>query len=383
MIPMAISRATRRHRLKTALALTAALWGGYASAAPQEARQVYIPVLFDAESTRIPTSACIAGIERSYAQPQWWIAANVAADAPESALRAVIAAMKSRDREALLRLSDPASTADRERFERQAAAYFSQMQTVQIESVPLAYDLGGLVQFYLRFQLQGKAPFAPLAFARMAKGTVGFLPVRADQVALRLLDNWFTSQWGPSSGTRPTYCTDDKVKRATHRVALGPAQGAAVAERRGAILLLTGGSFDAPGPVAEAAKQAKSAIAEIQAYAKDANVKGIADRMTAQGAASLQQWYGTAAIADRERYFASLRGLKPLFLFDASPLIVVYVHTGEGIQVLYFTAGAKPGELHWTNSSFLSIVDEIFKKGPLFSAATAERLFQDLAIGNK
>lgn len=112
-------------------------------------------------------------------------------------------------------------------------------------------------------------------------------------------------------------------------------------------------------------------------------MKGIADRMTAQGAASLQQWYGTAAMADRERYFASLRGLKPLFLFDASPLIVVYVHTAEGIQVLYFTAGAKPGELHWTNSSFLSIVDEIFKKGPLFSAATAERPFQDLAIGNK
>jgi hypothetical protein len=119
-----------------------------------------------------------------------------------------------------------------------------------------------------------------------------------------------------------------------------------------------------------------AALADL---AGKANSEGIANLMTAQGAVGLRQWYPSATQLDRDRYFGSLRSMKPFFLFDAAPLIVVYARTDEGVQVLYFMSDAN-GKLLWTNSSHQSIGDEIFKKGALFAAATAERPFQALAI---
>ena len=64
------------------------------------------------------------------------------------------------------------------------------------------------------------------------------------------------------------------------------------------------------------------------------------------------------------------------------PLLVVYTrtHTRE-IQVLYFTvAAAAEKRLLWTNSSYLTVSDRVFKQGPLFAAAGSTRPFSSLAI---
>ena len=90
-----------------------------------DARVAYLPIAFHAESETIQTTACLQVTERVYPQSAWWESANGNAEAPERAFKAVIAAIKHKDRAALLKLSDPAERADLKEFDKQAAAFFS------------------------------------------------------------------------------------------------------------------------------------------------------------------------------------------------------------------------------------------------------------------
>ena len=361
---------TRTGLAVMAVALSAALCAPALRAAPQSTRAVGIPMPFESETARLLTSACMAGTERIYGADPWWSGpADSKADAAENAVRAVIAAIKSQDREALLRASDPSSVADRAQFDRQATAFFSQMQSTRIDSVPLAYDMGGLVVFYVKFHLEGGMPYASLSFTRSSQGTVAFLPVRSSQTALRLIDFWFATSVKSSPEGRPTFCPDDTMKRATQSVTLPP----------GIKLLLTGGRVDGKGAVAAVAGKARTAVTRIATAAKAGNAGEVGNHMTAAGSQRLQQWNATATPAERAQYFDALKGMKPVFVFDASPLVVTYVSTPQGMQALYFTPGAK-GDLLWTNSSHITSADEIFKKGSLLAAASTDPPFQNLAV---
>ncbi len=335
--------------------------------------------MFDTDGGRIATGACIRATERTFADGNWWAnPAATAGDAPRIAFSRLMPTLRSKDAAALSNLSDPASTANRAEFDRQSNAIFAQLDSAQIESVPLAYDLGGVIAFYARFRLSTKVSYAPLTFSRNAAGAVRFLPVRSNQLALRLLDSWFVSPVGPSSSDQPMFCAEAAVQQATHRVALSSPTAAPGGPPPG-VLLLSGANFGDPGRFAELAERVTAVVRSLVDFAGDANAEGIASLMTPAGAASLRQWRASAQQPERDAYFASLATLRPFFLFDAAALIVVYVRTDAGIQVVYFTPGQN-GELRWMNSSHQSIGDEIFKKGALASAAAAEPPFQTIAI---
>ena len=71
---------------------------------------------------------------------------------------------------------------------------------------------------------------------------------------------------------------------------------------------------------------------------------------------------------------------QPFFLFDASPLAVVYTRTStKEIQVLYFLITDDRQAL-WVNSSHITVADQVFKQGPLFAAAATPTPFGGIVI---
>jgi len=80
---------------------------------------------------------------------------------------------------------------------------------------------------------------------------------------------------------------------------------------------------------------------------------------------------------------------KPFFLFDASPLVVVmfkgklsYDGIGEphtDTQTMYFTRNSQ-GHWVWTNSTYVTAVDKIFRQEPLIKAALLPSPFSRLKI---
>jgi len=294
----------------------------------------------------------------------------------DAAFRAVIAAMKQKDRAALLKLSDPSQTRDAAKFDQQANAFFQQLQTIRLVSVPRAYELDGLVAYFGKFQSPTQTAYVPLVFTHQGDGSYLFLPMRSKQTTFNIVEGWFApSGRGTDS---PTYCTDAEVKRATHRVALA---GASV--WRPSTLTLTGGSLEAsarPSPVSAMAAQVKSTIEQMKSAVRGADISGLYEHMTPEGASRLRKWYETAQPQEREQYKAALIDQQPFFVFDESPLVVVYTKTKlSGVQVLYFTATADQ-RLLWTNSAHITDSDQVFKRGPLVAAASAATPFSTMVI---
>src|SRR5947207_11759131 len=101
------------------IAMASFLVLGCALAMGQSTRLVYLPMTFHAESQALRTSACLEVSERVYPQAGWWERPSADFTRPEAAFQAVITAMKSKDRAALLRLSDPAQAKDSHDFDQQ------------------------------------------------------------------------------------------------------------------------------------------------------------------------------------------------------------------------------------------------------------------------
>jgi len=352
----------------TAAALS--LGSGVASA--QESHAVNVPLMFDAEAGPLKTSACLQVTERVYPAAAWWEGAGHATG-PDGAFRAVIAAMKQKDRAALLKLTDPSQARDTAKFDQQANAFFQQLQSIRLVAVPRAYEFDGVVAYFGKFQSATQTAYVPLVFTRQTDDSFLFLPARTRQVTFTVIENWFAPS-GKGADT-PAYCTDADVKRATHRVALGGS-----ATWRPSALLLTGGPLDAAGSVPAVAAQVKSTIDQMKAALRGPDISELYTFMTPEGAGRLRQWFDAATPHDRDEYRAALIDQQPFFVFDQSPLIVVYTKTrASGIQVLYFTVTADK-RLVWTNSSHITDSDHVFKQGPLFAAASSPKPFGTMVI---
>src|SRR5260221_10318038 len=98
------------------------------AARAEEAHTVYIPMTFHAEARDIRTTACFRAEETVYAQAAWWQTSAAHSSAPERAFRAVITAMQSKDRAALIKWTDPKEAADTKAFDEQANAFFHQFE---------------------------------------------------------------------------------------------------------------------------------------------------------------------------------------------------------------------------------------------------------------
>src|SRR5258708_40174560 len=109
--------------------------------------------------------------------------------------------------------------------------------------------------------------------------------------------------------------------------------------------------------------------------------------MDTGGAKKLKQWFAAADELARSNYRAAIAKIEPVFLIDASPLVVVYTkpldgdirypYTGNG--VMYFTPIAN-NQWVWTNAFSLTDADKIFTVGPLYKAAQLKKPFSNFEI---
>src|SRR5215813_4719439 len=358
------------------MCVAAVLALGFSQAIADDSHLAYLPMTFHAEGQDIRTTACLQVTEHVYSESNWWEGATGNASAPERAFKGVMAAIQHSDRDGLLRLSDPQEAKDPKHFDEQASAFFQQFRNLEVVGVPLAYDFDGLAVFFPKLRSQRRIFFAPFIFASETDGSFGFLPRRTRQVTYQLVNDWVQATWGPTGNAHPTYCTDDDIKRATHRVSLVSSSKEAWHPSQ---LFLRGASFDAPGELGDLVASTRSAIEGMKA----AFAKGIDEfvkHLTPEGGSYLKQWFISAESKEREQYWAAIADQKPFFLFDLSSVVVVYTRPPMGqVQVMYFTFGAKH-ELLWTNASHVTVMDTVFKAGPLYDAASSkERPFSSVA----
>jgi hypothetical protein len=363
------------------IAMAGLLGLGCGAAMAWDDRLAYLPTTFHAEDQVIRTTACLQVSERIYPQSAWWEDASGNADAPERAFKAVIAAIKRKDRAALLKLTDTTQGNDTRNFDEQSGAFFQQFDVIKLVGAPRAYDFDGLVVFFGKFRAGQQTAFVPLPFAHEEDGSFGFLPSRTQQLTYQLIEDWFQTKWGPSATDNPTYCTDEDIKRATHRISLTTSAGATKLVSHPSSLFLAGASLDAPGELANLAAHVKSTIEKLKSALDSEGIDGFIKLMTPEGGERLKEWYAAANETDRSGYKASATKQmgQPYFLFDASPLVVVYTRSAVGVQVMYFTFNTR-NELLWTNTSSLTVSDKVFKSGSLYDAASLGKPFSSIAV---
>jgi len=361
------------------LIVVAGLLGlGSGVATAESGRLVYLRTVFSAEGRPIRTTACLQVAERTYPQTAWWEDSSGAADAPERALKAVIAAIKHKDRAALLRLTHPTQGRDPKRFNEQADAYFQQLGVIALVAMPRAYEFDGLVVFLAELRLKEQtAFFAPFVFASEDDGSFGFLPYRTTTVTYQLVQDWFDSTWRPAATTSSTYCDQGDIKRATHRISLGSSPGAPNRAGHPSQLFLIGAPIDGPGEATNLVARVKSTIENLKSAL--ANGGDFVKYMTPEGGRRLKDWFASGDPTDRRKYASLVTEQQPFFLFDASPLVIVYTRSRVGVQVMYFTLNANK-ELLWTNSAYIVEADNVYKRGPLYNAALLNTPFSSIAI---
>lgn len=380
MKSMTVGRRIKRSAVVVCCLVAAAWLFGLAStvAAAQKSRTAYLPLAFHAEARTFRTKTCLQVTELTYPRTPWWENLPHDATAEERAFKAVLAAIRNRDREALFNLSDPAQGRDPKRFDEQAAAFFEQFKLVELGAVPLAYALDGMVVFFGEFRFKGRTFSAPLAFVYGDDGAPRFLPYRTEQLTFQLVEDWYNAAWGPGSTGTPQYCTDEEIKRATHRVQLA-SQPAPKQIRQPSSLLFTGALLDTPGPLVGLAARIKSTNDELKT-ALAGRMTELAKHMTPEGAGRLKTWLDSASERELDMYRSALANQRPFFVIDASPLTVVYTRSSAGsVNVMYFTPGAN-GVLLWTNSSHVTVSDRLFKRGAVYAAARSNTPFADSAI---
>jgi hypothetical protein len=361
------------HRASSVVMAAGLLGLGAVVASAQDARTVYAAMPFDVERGMLRTSACLQLTERAYPSTRWWENASAAAAEPGRAFAFVIAAIKQKQRDALLALTDPTQLRNTAEFDKQATAFFQQFESIELAAVPREYELDGLAVFFGQFRSRSQTAFVPLTFAYEGNDTYGFLPSRTTNTTFRLVTDWFAPS-GSAAADGPVYCKDSDVKRATHRISLVPSQW------RQSTLLLTGAPIDAPGTLSTGAAEIKSTIDKMKRAFRGPDVEGFFKYQTPEDGARLRQWFVTASQAERLRYKTYFIEQQPFFVFDESPLLVVYTRMRDGgIRVLYFKVGTDK-QLLWMNSSYLTLAHPVFERGPLFAAAASTKPFSSLLI---
>jgi len=365
--------------VRTLMVIAVALSLGCGAAAAGPGHPAYLPMIFHAESQSIRTTACLQVVERAYPQSAWWEDTRSTLDAPERALKAVIAAIKQKDRAALYQQSHPTLGRDPKRFDDQAKAFFQQFEVLELVAMPRAYEFDGLAVFFAKIRFKQQTFFAPFIFASEDDGSFGFLPYRTDTVTYQLVDDWFNSMWGPAATANPAYCTGEDIKRATHRVSPVPSSGTANWAGPRSSLFLVGASLDTPGRLTTLVSRVTATIKDLKSALAGRGIDDFAERLTPEGARRVKEWFATADQTERRRYQAAITEQQPFFLFDASPLVVVYTKSPVVVQVMYFTFKAG-NRLLWTNSSYITVADRVFKRGPLYDAAAPDQPFSSIAL---
>lgn len=329
------------------------------------ASTVYLPMTFFTEAEKIETSACLEVEERVYPDDAWWRQTTSTSVESEQAFKKVISAIKSKNEEALYALSGAEQRSDRDGFNEQAQAFFEQFESVDIAAVPRSYQFDDTSVFFVRFRFKDRQFFVPMVFGYQEDGTYRFLPKRSQRVTYKLVRDWFMSSWGPSVAAEPMFCATETLEAATAQVSLSQ-----TAQWHQSRLLLRGAPVDLPGKYANIVTRIMGLTEELKSALGTGSIDQAITKMTLEGGGRLKDWYVSASEEERQRYAQFIAEQEPFYFFDASPVFIVYTRNPVGVvQVMYWTR-TNDDEYLWTNSSHITVADDVFKKGPLFDAAS-------------
>lgn len=349
--------------LMTAAALAVAAAG---PAAAQAGKPSYYPLVFSAEGTPVRTAACVAVNLRYTEADSWWRpSAPAGTPAPaDAALVKVLDALRRKDRAALLGASHTTHGRDPARFDKQAGALFSQIETLGAPVVQYAFAFDDLTVYYLKFTVRGKATLAPFIFELDSDGAWRYLPYRTGALPYELLQDWVRSPFGPGNGQPPELCTAAEVARL--KLAIPLAAGAPAAGSVRSALLL---NAEAPPATARAAAAATTFQNQQKALAAQ-QFEGYAAGLTPEGRRRFDTWLASAAAPERELLRTSVAGMRPVAVLDLAPVSVLVLQ-GEGKppEAVYFLAPPSGAPL-MVNSAHVTVVDKIFKRhdGPVLGA---------------
>lgn len=344
--------------------------------------QVYLPLIFHSEAKPLRTTACLELTEHLNPDPRWWEAPDDGSHPAESAFKAVLAAIKSKQPSALLALCDRDHGRDPKRFPEQAQALAQQFARVQILSVPRSYEFDGLVVFFMRMRFGEREFSAPFVFSHGADGSLGFLPYRTDRLGYLLLNDWFNALDGPAFAGKGMYLDGNEKNLATHRIPLAVSPGSATTNTPRAWLHLRGASINTTGTLAPIVDRVLGVMGQMQVALENPGIDDFLPYLTPEGGGQLKKWFTGASEVEQHGYKTVLKEQHPFFVFDAAPLVVVYTYSqasARTVEVMYFTL-SEDERLLWTNSSHVTVADQVFKKGPLYQAALGDEPFKSIEI---
>jgi len=349
-----------------------------ADSAESRVRTAYLKLVFNAEGKPEPTSGCFNVQEQRYEDARWWSKPEVTERHDvEHLLKKVVATFKNRDRVSLLQMSDPAFR-DPKVFDKQAEAFFQQFSVLTVKEIPRSIQINSLILFFLTFDYQGKVSSAPLVFRKASENEFLFLPERSTSLDYFLVSEWFDTLSRSADKADFYYCTSAEIGRASYRVPISSDPAVAAEDR--SYLYLAGSQLGETSPPTELATRIESTLSTLKASLTAYGGAALLPTFGPLGAKRLKDWWATADTSERSNYISAVVTQKPFFVFDLSPLIVLYTKSDDKIpRIMYFTPDEK-GSLRWTNSSYGTTLDRIFKNGPLYDAAKLVPPFSSFLI---
>ncbi len=362
-------------RLIKTLVIVAAMIANYAYAA--DGKSVYLPIVFHSEAKDLLTGLCLGVKEYDYAENNWWSKPATGVQKPEESFKVMLAAIKSKNKQALHELSHPEFGRDPKQFDQQAQAYFQQFETIKISAIPVAYGFDGFFVFYVNMEFNNKQAFVPFLFAVDKDGVYKFLPYRIDYIGYSFVNDWFSSSWGRGS-EKPEYCqTKDYKNSAYVYPLLSPLAGFDFPDKSRVFLKST--DLKKKSGKNTVFKEIGAIIQKISTadVLKD-GVGSVIKYMSPEGGGRVKDWFAQAGNEEKSAYVNSLIKLDPYFIFDANPLYITYVSTPSGVRVMYFVASgnSKP---YWVNASHVTDLDKLFKKGEFYDSSLKKPPFGSFA----
>ncbi|OAI20178.1 hypothetical protein A1359_21350 [Methylomonas lenta] len=362
-------------RLIKTLIVVAAMIPNYVYA--MDGKSVYLPIVFHSEAKDILTSLCLGVKEYDYVDNQWWSKPATGAQKPEESFKAVLTAIKAKNKQALYDLSHSEFGRDPKQFDQQAQAYFQQFETIKISSIPVAYGFDGFFVFYVNLEFNNQQAFVPFLFAVDKDGVYKFLPYRIDYIGYSFVNDWFSSSWGRGSET-PEYCKTNDYKNSTYVYPLlSPLADFLFPDK--SRVLLKGTDLKKKSVKDSVFKEIGAIIQQISTadVLKD-GVGGVIKYMSPESGGRVKDWFAQVGNEEKIAYVNSLVKLDPYFIFDAQPLYITYVSTPSGVRVMYFVASgnSKP---YWANASHVTDLDKLFKKGEFYDSSLKKPPFGSFA----
>ena len=323
--------------------------------------KAYGTLMFHAEVGDVRTSACLSLDE---------IPAQSGYDGVELVFDSLIEAFKSKDDKAYNALTIAEQSGAGTKCPHTMKEFFSRFEDVALQRIDHVYAFDNVVLVDTVLRMSERDVTLAFGFEHTSEGKLEYAPCPDRTPFHAAVRSWLSD---PRVGEEfNPQCPSDVVERATHRIPFG-----ADPARPGA-LLLRGAPVNEPGDLRDTAARVAAALKSIERAVAANDMRGLQKHMAKKGR-EVAEWWPTATPQERARYSASLTGVEPFFIFDASPLVIGYVRQGGVIQVMYFVSGAD-GRLIWTNSTLFTHADGLFKRGPLSESAAALNPFSNYRV---